>query len=106
MLSHELRTPLTPALAAASYLAEHEELPPHLREEVTAIRRNVQFEARLIDDLLDLTRITRGKLQLHPEAVDAHRLVHNALTIVHEDIVRKELEGGDGPWRPGASHLG
>jgi len=92
VLSHELRTPLTPALAAASYLAEHEDLPPELREEVTAIRRNVQFEARLIDDLLDLTRITRGKLQLHHEAVDAHRLVQNALTIVHEDIVRKELE--------------
>jgi PAS domain S-box-containing protein len=92
VLSHELRTPLTPALAAASYLAEHEELPFHLREEVTAIRRNVQFEARLIDDLLDLTRITRGKLQLHLEAVDAHRLVQNALTIVHEDIARKELK--------------
>lgn len=92
VLSHELRTPLTPALAAASYLAEHEELPAHLREEVTAIRRNVQFEARLIDDLLDLTRITRGKLELHPETVDAHRLVHNALTIVHEDVARKELE--------------
>lgn len=92
VLSHELRTPLTPALAAASYLAEHEELPSHLREEVTAIRRNVQFEARLIDDLLDLTRITRGKLELHPETVDAHRLLHNALTIVHEDVARKELE--------------
>lgn len=91
VLSHELRTPLTPALAAASYLAEHEQLPPELREEVTAIRRNVQFEARLIDDLLDLTRITRGKLELHPEAVDAHRLLHNALTIVHEDVARKEL---------------
>jgi PAS domain S-box-containing protein len=92
VLSHELRTPLTPALAAASYLAEHENLPPELREEVTAIRRNVQFEARLIDDLLDVTRITRGKLELHPEAVDAHRLLHNALTIVHEDIARKELK--------------
>lgn len=92
VLSHELRTPLTPALAAASYLAEHEELPPQLREEVTAIRRNVQFEARLIDDLLDLTRITRGKLELHPEPVDAHRLLRNALTIVHEDVVQKELD--------------
>lgn len=92
LLSHELRTPLTPALAAASYLAEHEELPPELREEVTAIRRNVQFEARLIDDLLDLTRISRGKLQLNLEAVDAHRLVQNSLTIVHEDVMRKSLD--------------
>lgn len=92
VLSHELRTPLAPALAAASYVADHPDLPPHLREEVTAIRRNVQFEARLIDDLLDLTRITRGKLQLRPEAVDAHRLVQNALTIVRDDIARKELD--------------
>ncbi len=106
LLSHELRTPLTPALAAASYLAEHEDLPPELREEVTAIRRNVQFEARLIDDLLDLTRISRGKLQLNPEAVDAHRLVQNALTIVHEDVIAEGSGGGDGPRRSGASRLG
>jgi PAS domain S-box-containing protein len=92
VLSHELRTPLTPALAAASYLAEHEELPPQLREEVNAIRRNVQLEARLIDDLLDLTRISRGKIELHLEAVDVHKLLRNTLEIVHEDIVFKELK--------------
>jgi PAS domain S-box-containing protein len=92
VLSHELRTPLTPALAAASFLAEHEELPPQLREEVNAIRRNVQLEARLIDDLLDLTRISRGKIELHLEAVDVHKLLRNTLEIVHEDIVFKELE--------------
>ena len=92
VLSHELRTPLTPALAAASFLAEHEELPPQLREEVNAIRRNVQLEARLIDDLLDLTRIARGKIELHLEAVDVHKLLRNTLEIVHEDIVFKELE--------------
>ena len=92
VLSHELRTPLTPALAAASYLAEHADLPPDLLEEVKAIGRNVKLEARLIDDLLDLTRITRGKLELHQEAVDAHRLLHNTIAIVQEDINRKKLE--------------
>jgi PAS domain S-box-containing protein len=92
VLSHELRTPLTPALAAASYLAEHEELPPQLREEVNAIRRNVQLQARLIDDLLDLTRIARGKIELHLEAVDMHKLLRNTLAIVNEDIVFKKLE--------------
>ena len=56
LLSHELRTPLTPALAAASYLAEHEDLLPEFREEVTAIWSNVHLEARLIDNLLDLTQ--------------------------------------------------
>src|SRR2546430_5513530 len=51
-LSHELRTPLMPAMVAASYLAENEDLPLEFREDVTAIWRNVQLEAQLIDDLL------------------------------------------------------
>ena len=58
-LSHELRTPLTPALAAASYIAENiDELPAKFTDDIHVIRRNVQLEARLIDDLLDLTRIS------------------------------------------------
>jgi PAS domain S-box-containing protein len=61
LLSHELRTPLTPALAAASYLAEHEDLLPEFREEVIAIWSNVQLEARLIDDLLDLTELRAAR---------------------------------------------
>lgn len=92
VLSHELRTPLTPALAAASYLSEHEELPPQLRDEVNAITRNVQLEARLIDDLLDLTRISRGKIELQLEAVDVHNLLHDTVEIVHEDVAFKELK--------------
>src|SRR5205809_6465857 len=92
LLSHELRTPLTPALAAASYLAEHEDLSPQLREEVTAIRTSVQLEARLIDDLLDLTRITRGKIELHLEVVDVHGLLRNSLEIARDNIVEKQLD--------------
>ena len=76
VLSHELRTPLTPVLAAASDLEERlTELPEEIREEVRMIRRNVQLEAQLIDDLLDLTRITRGKLELRRESVDLHAAV-------------------------------
>ena len=90
LLSHELRTPLTPALAAASYLAEHKDLAPEFREEITAIWRNVQLEARLIDDLLDVTRITRGKIELRCEAVDAHRLVRDALQIVIETLWKRK----------------
>lgn len=92
MLSHELRTPLTPALAAASYLAEHEGLPAEFHEEATAIWRNVELEARLIDDLLDLTRIARGKIELHRETIDAHRLVRNAVEIAHKDMLEKKIE--------------
>ncbi len=92
MLSHELRTPLTPALAAASYLAEHEGLPSEFHEEVTAIWRNVELEARLIDDLLDITRIARGKIELHRETVDAHCLVRNAVAVAHKDMLEKKIE--------------
>src|SRR5262245_61325638 len=91
-LSHELRTPLTPALAAATYLQDNaEKLPAEFAEDVEIIKRNVQLQARLIDDLLDLTRITRGKLELHFERADAHALVHRAIEIVKADIIAKRL---------------
>jgi PAS domain S-box-containing protein len=91
-LSHELRTPLMPALVAASSLAENENLPPEFREDVKAIWRNVQLEAQLIDDLLDVTRITRGKIEVHYEVLDVHRCLHNAVEIVKSDIAKKEID--------------
>jgi PAS domain S-box-containing protein len=91
-LSHELRTPLMPAMMAASYLAENENLSPELREEVETILRNVRLEAQLIDDLLDVTRITRGKIEVHHEVADVHRLLQTAVEIVKGDIARKEIE--------------
>src|SRR5437763_17150751 len=90
-LSHELRTPLTPALAAASYLEDNAKLPPEFAEDVQLIRRNVQLQARLIDDLLDLTRITRGKLHLDLESCDAHSIIRNAIEIASSGIAGKKL---------------
>ncbi|MEY2532078.1 MAG: hypothetical protein QOI96_2163, partial [Verrucomicrobiota bacterium] len=92
LLSHELRTPLTPALVAASYLGEHKDLLPEFREEVIAIWRNVQLEAHLIDDLLDVTRIARGKIEIYHAAIDVHRLLHNAVQIVRNDLLEKLIE--------------
>jgi PAS domain S-box-containing protein len=92
-LSHELRTPLTPALAAASFLANHRKrLPSEFAPEIETIQRNVQLQARLIDDLLDLTRVVRGKLELHFDRVDAHALVRDALEIARADIISKQLQ--------------
>lgn len=91
-LSHELRTPLMPAMIAASYLSEHEKLAPELQEDVMAIFRNVQLEAQLIDDLLDVTRITRGKIEVHHEVVDVHGLLENAVKIVKSDITSKAIQ--------------
>lgn len=81
MLSHELRTPLTPVLLTVSLLERFENLPGEVQDDIQTIRRNVELEARLIDDLLDLTRITRGTLQLHFETVDAHLLLRNAVNL-------------------------
>jgi len=68
-LSHELRTPLTPVLAVSSVLEKSASLPPAVRAQMEVIRRNAELEAGLIDDLLDLTRIARGKLRVAPEPV-------------------------------------
>jgi signal transduction histidine kinase/ActR/RegA family two-component response regulator len=91
MLSHELRTPLTPVLASALALESEPGLPKEIQESLQMIRRNVELEARLIDDLLDLTRIDQGKVQLNFEVVDAHTLLQNALEICQAEIDRKHL---------------
>jgi PAS domain S-box-containing protein len=81
VLSHELRTPLTPVLAAVSTLEAGLGRGPDLRESLAMIRRNIELEARLIDDLLDLTRISRGKLELHCRQVDAWQILNHAIHI-------------------------
>jgi signal transduction histidine kinase/ActR/RegA family two-component response regulator len=91
MLSHELRTPLTPVIASALELESEKDLPENIQESLHMIRRNVELEARLIDDLLDLTRISKGKVQLNFEVVDAHSLLQNALEIYQSEIERKKL---------------
>ncbi len=91
MLSHELRTPLTPVLNTVAALQDTADLPPDLRDAIAMIRRNVELEARLIDDLLDLTRIAKGKVRLRLEAVDAHVLIGTALDICGDDIRAKNL---------------
>ena len=75
MLSHELRTPLTPALMAAAELEQRSDLPAPVLEDLAMIRRNIEIEATLIDDLLDLTRISRGKTELTIKPADVHAVV-------------------------------
>jgi two-component system CheB/CheR fusion protein len=79
-LSHELRTPLTPVLAVISRLEKRPEpLPSDVRDGLAMIRRNVELEARLIDDLLDLTRISQGKLELRRGPTDLRQVLAHAL---------------------------
>ena len=91
-LSHELRTPLTPVLIWAGGTLNQSDLGPEIKEGLQMVCRNVELEARLIDDLLDLTRISRGKLQLQLQAADAHELLQHALEIVRRDIEDRHLE--------------
>ncbi len=96
-LSHELRTPLTPALAAATYLQDQaEKFPPEFAEDIEIIKRNVQLQARLIDDLLDLTRIARGMLHLELEDCDAHKIIENALEMAKSALAAKQLKVSTG----------
>ncbi|MDB5033947.1 MAG: domain S-box [Chlorobi bacterium] len=90
VLSHELRTPLTPVLAIAESL-EAESVPEDLRPMIEVIRRNVELEVHLIDDLLDLVRVARGKIALESRPVDLHKSVMNALEICRGEIDEKGL---------------
>ncbi|HEY9422732.1 MAG TPA: ATP-binding protein [Thermoanaerobaculia bacterium] len=92
ILSHELRTPLTPVLTLAQMLETDPALPPKLRAWVETIRRNVELETRLIDDLLDHTRITHGKIELQPAPVDVHEKIRQTCALCEGDARDKSLE--------------
>ncbi|MHA3773249.1 ATP-binding protein [Verrucomicrobiota bacterium sgz303538] len=90
-LSHELRTPLTPVLMSAASLREDERLPADAREQLSMMERNIALEARLIDDLLDITRIAKGKLALRLQPCDTHSLISLAIEIVRDEAQAKGL---------------
>lgn len=91
-LSHELRTPLNPVLLLASEAANNMNLPPEVRADFETIAKNVSLEAQLIDDLLDLTRITRGKMALSIGPVELHTVLNDAIGNVTAEISDKEIK--------------
>jgi two-component system CheB/CheR fusion protein len=101
VLSHELRTPLTPVLLAASVLQEDQRLEPDTRAIMQMINRNVALEARLIDDLLDMTRLERGKLDLDRRPINLQEIVERAVEACRADLeagkLTLEVDIGDGP---------
>lgn len=90
-LSHELRTPLNPVLLIASESEANPEFSAEARENFRVIEKNVLLEARLIDDLLDLTRIEHGKLALEMETIDLHTVIRDAIETVRADVARSAL---------------
>jgi signal transduction histidine kinase/ActR/RegA family two-component response regulator len=91
LLSHELRNPLSPVIAMVAELEAQVAESPDVRRALDVIRRNVELEARLIDDLLDVTRIAKGKLKLSLEPISIHDVLQRALEICRDGISQKSL---------------
>lgn len=91
VLSHELRTPLTPILTAVHLLELRQDLPQYVVAQLEVIRRNAELEARLIDDLLDITGISRGKLAVSFAPVDLYALLESTLDMSRNDMQSKRL---------------
>jgi signal transduction histidine kinase/CheY-like chemotaxis protein len=92
MLSHELRTPLTPVLAALDTLKTEAQPAKDVDAMLAMMRRNIELESQLIDDLLDLTRITKDKMQLDVQPVDAHQAVRNVIEMCASEAHAKKLQ--------------
>jgi signal transduction histidine kinase len=90
VLSHELRTPLTPVLMAVDILSRSQLLDPAAREALDMIRHNVELEADFIKDLLDVTRIGRGKFEITRAPVDFHDVIRRAIGVSKHEIEYKE----------------
>ncbi|MEY2480867.1 MAG: hypothetical protein QOI04_1794 [Verrucomicrobiota bacterium] len=91
LLSHELRNPLSPVIAMVGELEAGASNSGDTKRALEVIRRNVELEARLIDDLLDVTRISKGKLKLTLETVSVHQILQRAYEICRGDVLAKNL---------------
>src|SRR6058998_1617854 len=92
MLSHELRTPLTPVISTLESLEIEPAQKDDTKSALAMIRRNIELETQLIDDLLDFTRIARDKMQLRFGPVDAHLAISNVVEICRAEAASKQLD--------------
>src|SRR5262249_18457304 len=86
ILAHELRNPLAPVRTAARYLKLVKQTDPDARRQVDMIERQVAQMSRLIDDLLDVSRISRGALDLRRERVGCAEIVEAAVNACSDEI--------------------
>jgi PAS domain S-box-containing protein len=90
-LSHELRTPMTATLGWASILRLRD-LPPDSQQlAIETIERSTRAQARLIDDILDVSRIVTGKFELNLGAADLRTIVQNAIEVIRPSLDAKGL---------------
>jgi two-component system CheB/CheR fusion protein len=91
VLSHELRTPLSPVVMTVAAMSEDPSLPPALKQDLAMVRRNIELETKLIDDLLDLSRVITGKLRLHVQPARVHEVLGFAMESCASDLSSKKL---------------
>jgi two-component system CheB/CheR fusion protein len=93
-MSHELRNPLNVMLGYSELLVRSDEIghSPHLKKMAEAIKRNAKAQSKLIRDLLDLSRLRSGKLELNREIVSIMMSVNNAIDTVRADADAKQIE--------------
>ena len=89
VLSHELRNPLTPILTWASILKMHGD--PEVVRAAEVMERNALLQTRLVDDLLELTRVTQGKLALNVEILSLSAALRNAMESIADGTQRKRI---------------
>jgi signal transduction histidine kinase len=89
ILAHELRNPLGPVRNAAHFLSQKELPDPELRRPLEMIERQVDQMARLIDDLLDVSRITRGMVELRLERLDFVEVAEATVDACRDDITAR-----------------
>ncbi len=91
VLSHELRTPLSPVVMTIPAIESDPDLPAKFRQSLAMIRRNIDLEVKLIDDLLDLSRVSSGKLRLQMETVHVHDVLRRAVDNSAREITDKRI---------------
>ena len=105
VLSHELRTPLNPSCWRPRRCWSGPPTPEEVRPTLEMIRQNVDLQARLIDDLLDVMRIVRGKMPLHWEVADCHGLIRQAIQICRSEVLGKRTPARRWTWRRRHHHV-
>jgi two-component system CheB/CheR fusion protein len=76
-------------MMATQVLARRNDLPDQVREALVMIRRNIQIESRFVDELLDITKIERGKMELFREPMDLHEAIEQAVEVCRPDVEDK-----------------
>jgi hypothetical protein len=92
VLSHELRTPLSPVVMTIAAMENDPNLPYSMRDDVRMIRRNIELETKLIDDLLDLSRVASGKLRLQMQPTSVHDLLQHIVETCAGEFAANRLQ--------------